>query len=164
MAQIFAQRIGFQEAAQNLRELGKNAVEGLREPLEEISFEMMEIEEKIFNSGGRRGGGQWKPVTYRWARRKAKLGGDPRTMHFQRHLRRSLTYSGDPNMLRKINPREGTIIFGSKLPYARSHQKGLHGMPQRVIIKFLRGDRQRFAMRVNRYLKKEWKGRAKKRT
>lgn len=154
---IAAVQFGFKESARNFRRLGSDAIHELGEVLDEIVDDMTEVEETVFNSQGRRGGGMWKRPTVRWERRKIETGGDPRTGHYRRKLRRSVTYRGDPNMLLRIDARQGIIQFGSKLPYSRTAQE------HRPFIKFVPGDRKRWARMIAKRFRDEWRGRARKR-
>lgn len=176
MTQFTAVQFGFKEAARNYERMGARAID-VSEVLDELVDDITEIEEIIFNSEGRRGGGMWRRPTPAWRRRKD----DPRTLHHSRALRRSVTYRGDPNNLVKIDGRQGVLIFGSKLPYALVHQRGskprgggffIKGggragpnirTPQRKFIKFTKGDRQRFSKKIAKYLAFEFKGQARKR-
>jgi len=152
---------GFKQSAANRRKMGRDAMLSMKDPLDEIVDDITEIEETVFNSGGRRAGGSWKRVTPRWQRRKAAKGLDARTMHATKRLRRSLTYRGDPEMIQDVRPLEGTIRFGTKVPYAEMHAKGLHGMPKRPVITFTQGDKKRWAKKIAKFVKKEYSGRAR---
>jgi phage gpG-like protein len=162
VVKIAAVQFGFSEARRNLAHMGAAAMD-LEQPLDDLVDDITEIEERIFSSGGRRGGGMWRRPTMAWQRRKSRMQGDPRTLHSSRRLRRSVTYRGNPEMFLRINGREGTLQFGSKVPYARAHQKGLGHMPKRPFIKFLKTDHARFAKKISKYIAWEFKGRAKRR-
>jgi hypothetical protein len=151
-----AVQFGFTEAAKSIRTL-RDATVDLSEPLDLIVDEITEIEERIFNSEGRRGGGMWRRDSPSWQRRKAAMGGDPRVGHFRRNLRRSVTYRGDPNMVLRIDGRRGLLVFGSRLPYSLTMQK------HRRFIKFVAGDRKRFAAIISKHVVREFKGRARRR-
>ena len=167
MVKVAAVQFGMREAAANMRKLGDDAMYKMDEALMRVAEDMMEVEERVFTSEGRRAGGAWRRPTAAWQRRKemgwTKLSGeqvppgDPRIGHWRRRLRRSLTYRGNPDMILEINGRQGTLRFGSKVPYAHTQQQ------HRPIFKFTQGDRKRWAHWISRTVVKEWKGRARKR-
>lgn len=160
---VVFERVGFKDAAKNFRGLGRYWKDDFGPALEDIMDDMAVVEEVVFNSGGRRAGGMWRNPTIRWQRRKIAKGLDLRTMHATKRLRRSLTQHSHADAIREINVRYGTIRFGTKVPYARAHQKGQSGMPKRQILQFTKWDHARWARMLSKASVKAYRGKAKKR-
>lgn len=111
-------------------------------PMEEIVTDMFRVEETIFSSGGRRGGGSWKKLKDDTVKRKgsvdilrgtgnSKYGDGPGDKLFE-----SLTVRGAEFQILDVS-RTG-IIFGTERPFAAVHQQGSssRNIPRRPFIKF----------------------------
>ena len=112
--------------------------------MEIIAVDMLKIEEIIFQSQGRRGGGRWKRLSEDTLKRK---GGDQRILFTSGHegygsgtdaLFRSVTKPGAPDQILKVF--KSTIHFGTKRKYAARQQFGGGGIPARPFIRFLPSD------------------------
>jgi len=150
-------QFGFKEVTRNFEQMGRDA-KSIHRALDLVVDAITEVEEAMFNSQGRRGGGSWRRVTQAWQRRKLRHGWDPRTGHARHLLRKSVTYRGDPNMVVRIDPVQGTIIFGSRLPYASVQQRN------RPYLRFTIHDRRKFAKIIINDLTEKFKRRARRRT
>ena len=158
---VHFQSIGFKRSVTNMQRLGNDMVHRLEEPLNDIIDDMAEVEETVFNSQGRRGGGMWKRPSKRWQQRKARAKGDTRTLHASKRLRKSLTYRGSPDMIKDVNAAAGSIRFGTRVPYAHRHDKGTGGMPKRPIFRFTKFDKKRWAKIINKFVVSAYKRRAR---
>jgi hypothetical protein len=105
-------------------------------------YVLFEIEEALFDSEGRRGGGSWRPVT------DSCLNLDPRVNHASLTMRHAVTKMGAKGQVRRYT--ENGLIFGLNLPYAATTQKN------RPIFKFT--ERDRFALRnqIRHHLVQAW--------
>lgn len=164
---------GERKVAHDIDELANRMV-ATRPAIEEIYLTILDIEDEIFDSQGARGGDpRWAPVSPQWRKRKTSLGGDPRILHFRHKLRESVTQYRHPDQYVRLE--RDKIVFGSRLPYARIHQKGEkkfggerglalgiknqqvalgEGVPKREYIKFTDADAKAFAREVSRYIMK----------
>lgn len=129
----------------------ENAGEGVNELLPvlvRISEDMMRIEKIVFDSQGRRGGGQWKPLKPETIKRK----GSNRILHRTGALEASLTEPGATNQILKFGPR--SVEFGTSDPIAVYHDQGAYaaGVPRRPLIKLVPGDVKRWNKMISDYL------------
>lgn len=115
-----------------------------------ILTKMMSIEDHVFSSQGRRGGGSWKRLTIEWLRRKHHAGLDTRILHMKGDLRRSLTERGSKYQIYEVT--SSSLKFGSSRPGAQAHQEGLGHMPKRPFIKFTVRDRAEFRRILSRHI------------
>jgi hypothetical protein len=76
-------------------------------------------------------GVRWKRLSPSSLRQHAKEGVGPQPLVLTGALRDSLTRKGDPNM--RVELRPGNLRFGSRIFYARFHQKG-KGVPRRTVV------------------------------
>lgn len=118
----------------------------LRGPVADVIFE---IEEQIFNSQGRRGGGSWKRDTPAWLDRKIRNGLDPRIGHATLALRRAFTLREAPHQ-RMITTSQSLTIT-SDLKYAKAQQR------ERPFVDFTRLDRIEIAAVVKHQLHQAWR-------
>src|SRR5580765_5449497 len=72
---------------------------------------LFEIEDAIFNSQGRRGGGSWAQITEEWRTRKMLGGLDSRIGHATLALRESVTEPDAPGQI--LDMDNNTLSFGS---------------------------------------------------
>lgn len=117
--------------------------------LETIADLMMSIEEQVFNSQGRRGGGSWKQDTAEWLLRKQRMGLDPRINHATGELRDSVTVPDAYGQIKRIGRQ--SLWFGSDLPQAEPSQRN------RPFIKFTVYDRQKMASILKDWLMVAWR-------
>jgi phage gpG-like protein len=110
------------------------------EPFAKIVTDIYRIEESIFNSRGRRGGGSWKklsPVTVR-------IKGHDTILEDTGDLRDSLT---QPNhRYQVLDIQNEHFIFGTSRPYAYVQQRGGSPsmIPPRSFIRFMDEDLARW--------------------
>lgn len=123
-----------------------NMREILRGPVADVIFE---IEEQIFNSQGRRGGGSWAADSPGWLRRKLARGLDPRIGHATLRLRRAMSVRNAPHQRMAVTSQSLTI--GTDLPYAATQQR------HRPIVKFLPRDKQEIRDIIGLELKAAWR-------
>ena len=119
---------------------------------ERVSLDMLRIENLVFRSQGRRGGGSWKRLTPGTLRQKGMyqifytkyalptynkpgFGNDT--------LVNSLTKLGARYQIRHVD-KEG-LYFGTSRPFAKLHQEGSLNLPARPFIRFLPEDWARWA-------------------
>lgn len=123
---------------------GARQAENPIEPLTKISADMFKIEEAVFSSQGRRGGGAWKKLKDDTIKRK----GSTNILEDTGALRASLTRPGAPHQVLEVN-RLG-IVFGTTREFAAVHQHGstYNNRPARPFIKLMPSDFSRW----NRWL------------
>lgn len=80
------------------------------------------IERRQFASEGKASSGGWKPLRPGTIAAKQAAGLDTRILHRTLRLQRSLTRKSHPDHVRRIDPHE--VFVGTKVPYARHHQRG----------------------------------------
>lgn len=118
-----------------LENLGDAAV-NLHKPLSMIVTDMFRIEEQVFKSDGRRGGGSWKALKPETIRRK----GSSQKLVESGALLKSVTVPGadyqDVHLLPPGSPDR--IEFGTDRPGAAKHQYGFkpQNIPARPFIRF----------------------------
>jgi phage gpG-like protein len=112
----------------------------------------MQLEEQQFQSEGLFASGGWTPLSASRKRQKARLQLDPRILHAEGALRASLTSKGGKHYQQVTRD---SISFGSKLRYARVHQKPKisNPLPRRRVVEFRERDRVRSIKIIQRYLR-----------
>lgn len=141
--EYFIQAMGVREVQRGFRAAAAAGVD-VSPAMEDISVEMMAIEEQVFNSQGRRGGGSWKRDSIEWLTRKQRLGLDPRINHATLELRDSVTIPDAYGQIKRVGSH--SLWFGSDLPYAEVTQRN------RPFIKFTPFDRASFRKIIADYL------------
>src|SRR5437763_185235 len=126
-----------EKVAENLQAHGERA-DNMFGVLTKIALDMLESERKLFESGGRRGGGSWKKLKPDTIKRK----GHDKILVDTGMLKSSLTELGAPFQVMDIT--KTTIRFGTDDPIAIVHDLGLGTVPKRPIIKFTRFDGKRW--------------------
>jgi len=106
-------------------------------------------EKRLFDSEGGSSGAPWSPLADSTRKAKTNAGQDPRILHATLALRRSLADKRDPEHEEIVTPT--TLVFGSKLPYARFHQKG-EGVPRRRPLEFNESQKRYLLKKLQRYL------------
>lgn len=119
-------------------ELGAKAVNSLVPVMTRIAEDMMRIEGIVFNSQGRRGGGQWKPLKADTVKRK----GNNLILVDTDELKASLTEPGATFQI--LHVTNSTVEFGTDDPVAALHNEGLGNNPRRPLFKFVAGDNRRW--------------------
>jgi len=143
-----------------LEQSAMNALD-LKPPFNRVYEDMMRIEEIIFFSSGRRGGGSWKrlsPVTIQ-RREQQGIYGDS-ILFATGQLFDSLTERSAKWQVKYIGKER--MEFGTKRPNAWMHQEGYQfpskgnrpgrRIPKRPFIKFLDSDFDRWQSWITKYL------------
>lgn len=102
-----------------------------------------------FESEGNRGSGGWAPLKETTVLAKAAAGLDPHILQATRSMMESLTHVGG-NHIERITDSE--LLFGSKDPKGKFHQKGTSKMPARKPVDFTEVDRRNFVRTLQRYI------------
>lgn len=110
--------------------------------IEEIKTDLFRIEEAVFSSQGRRGGGSWKQLKEDTIRRKS--GSTKILQGLTGALKRSVTEPDAPYQILQITNQE--LYFGTDRPGAAAHQFGYspQGIPRRPFIRILPTDINRW--------------------
>lgn len=110
--------------------------------LKKVLIYIFTINRKMFDSQGRRLGGQWKRLTDDWKFRKKREHLDPKILRANLYLMKSVTQFNA--RYQKVQIANGTLTLTSTLPYARVHQKGYppRKIPARPYIKVSPNDRK----------------------
>ena len=103
-----------------------------------------------FESLGARGGQRWEPLSARYAKWKAQAyPGKPILVRTER-LKRSLSVGGsEPDQIKDF--QEMSATFGTRVPYARFHQRGTRRMPARPVLQPTQRDVDRMVSRLFRF-------------
>jgi phage gpG-like protein len=103
-----------------------------------------------FESLGSRGGQRWQPLNEKYAKWKAqRFPGKPILVRTER-LKRSLSLGGsEPDQVKEFAPMYA--VFGTRVPYARYHQRGTRRMPARPILQPTQRDVDRMVSRLYRF-------------
>jgi hypothetical protein len=141
--QVFIEALGTRVLQTKFSRMSE-AVADAAPALELVASDMMRVEEQIFASQGRRGGGSWALDSYDWLVAKQRLGLD-RRINFATHaLYESVTQRGAPGQI--LNITRDLLEFGSDLPYAATTQRN------RPIFKFTVYDRARWRNIIRDYM------------
>lgn len=145
---------GEKKVAAKFDRMGRDILDE-RPAFDKVADYLMKITATQFDSQGRRGGGQWKPLTSKWARYKVLKGYDPRILHKQGVLRRSVTNRGARGQILRINKQE--MEFGSNLEYAARHQFGYGNVPARPFLRILGSDEKKIAKMISDHIMRAWR-------
>jgi phage virion morphogenesis protein len=126
-----------------------------------VASYLMDITERQFEAQGRRGGGAWKKLSTRWLNYKIRKGFDPRILHMEHRLRRSVTKRGSRYQI--LTAGGTTLHFGSSLIYAAIHQyggvsgRGHHSrIPARPYIRVTEKDSEVIGTMIQNHLMRAW--------
>jgi phage gpG-like protein len=108
------------------------------------------IERRQFNSQGVTSSLGWAPLKPSTIAAKASAGLDPRILHATQRLRGSLTQRSHPDHVRQIAPHEAFV--GTRVPYARFHQRGTRRMPRRRAVELTVMQRRNLVRILQLYL------------
>jgi hypothetical protein len=139
--------LGIQRVSRRFNRLGAAAV-NMAPAWEEILQYFFYIEDEVFTSQGRRGGGSWAEDTPEWLAQKARLAWDPRINFATWALYDAMTVLGAPGQI--IEEDGPTFRFGTDLPQAGPSQK------HRPFIKLMPQDRFIMADLIGRHFIREW--------
>jgi hypothetical protein len=106
--------------------------------------DMERIEEQMFMSQGRRGGGSWKMLSPGRVKQKAAQGLDPRINIATFNLLQSLVDSEEPDAVRKVT--------GWKLTFGSVARGAVQSQKFRPIVRFTKFDRVRWARWLGEYV------------
>jgi phage gpG-like protein len=121
-----------------------------RPAMEEVAVVMFGIFKKIFDSGGRRGGGSWRQDSPEWLERKIKNGLDPRVLHATLALRNAFTEPDADHQILAITKR--SVSLGTDLPYAAKQNR-----ERPFSDKFTTGDKLMIRMVIRNHLIRAWR-------
>jgi phage gpG-like protein len=96
-----------------------------------------------------RAGARWRKLAASTVREHARHGRGPQPLVLTGRLMRSLTQRGAPGQ--QITIRPGELRFGTRVWYARFHQKG-QGVPRRTVVGATRVLRARLVDELRRLL------------
>lgn len=109
-----------------------------------------QIEAQQFGSEGSRGGSKWVPLSAKYKRwKELKYPGRPILVRTG-EMKASLLGSGG-NAIRDLT--EDSLTLGSRLPYAKYHQRGGGRLPQRPPIVVTPSDIGQFTRRMLNHMK-----------
>jgi phage gpG-like protein len=106
--------------------------------------QLLEAERERFAGRGAR----WRKLAPSTVKQKRR-DGDPRPMIHSGRTMRSLTVRGNPDQ--RIVIRRDSLTFGTRVYYARFHQKG-KGVPKRTLVGLTRVQKQGVASELRRLL------------
>lgn len=130
---------GDKQISRRIVRIAGRAVDG-RPVFELLATRFMRIEARQFSSQGRFASGGWPPLTPRTRARKREQGHDPRILHATHRLRDSLTQRSHPDQ--ELTITDEFMVFGTRVPYARPHQRGSTTAPRRRPIELREQDRR----------------------
>lgn len=132
---------------------------------EKIAEEFREIVEKQIESGGRRGGKRFKPLTPRYAARKARVAEGAPILVLHGKMRKALTQPGGDHLTAYRGSNSGGLLTMGIKPgtdafmRAAVHQSGTKDgrVPARPPIVLTDADRNRWVRYVQEYVRKVMK-------
>lgn len=107
--------------------------------------QLLEAERERFAGRGAR----WRRQAKSTVAKDQQEGRDPRPMILTGDLMRSLTERGNPDQ--RIVVRRDSLTFGTRIYYARFHQKA-HGVPRRAVVGLTRMQKQGVVVELKRLL------------
>jgi phage gpG-like protein len=125
---------GDQEAERLLERLGRRLEDG-RPQLLALVDQLLALERLRFMG---QGGARWRKLAASTVAKDRQQHRDPRPMILTGRLMRSLTERGAPDQFIEVTP--GMLRFGTRVYYARFHQRG-KGVPRRAVVGATRRDR-----------------------
>lgn len=128
---LFVNVMGEKLVATKMETLGRRRA-NMEPVMAAVALKIFEIEDKIFESQGRRGGGSWKADSPDWLARKIRDGLDPRIGHATGELRDSMTEPDAPGQA--VHVGRNYVSVGSRLPQAAPSQRN------RPFANFMRRD------------------------
>jgi phage gpG-like protein len=146
--QYFIEAMGIRQVQTKFSRVGL-ASQDAAPAFRSIAALLFAIEEQIFNSQGRRGGGSWRNLTAEWMLYKIRNRLDPRIGHATHALRESVTELNAPGQILLIGRK--SLVFGSDLPYAATQQRN------RPFIKYTLNDKARMRNILRDYLVAAWR-------
>jgi hypothetical protein len=112
--------LGISQAKKRFARLGAAAIDLAPAWADMLEF-FFYIEDSVFQSQGRRGGGSWADDSPEWLARKAREGLDPRINFATWALYDAMTELGAPGQI--VEMTTTTLEFGVDLPQAGPSQK-----------------------------------------
>lgn len=151
--ELFQFRIDVDGVPQINRALGVLAkrVKDLRPAWQEIIEDFAKSEETLFQRQGNVGGlGRWAPLNPDYAARKRAQGFGSKILVRTGRLKRSLTNPHHGEFISKVRPL--SLTMGTRVPYAKYHQRGTSKMPRREPIRLAETTKRRWTRIIQRYL------------
>lgn len=146
------------KVAGEIKKLGNNARHN-SEVLHLILLDMMKVEEAVFRSQGRRGGGSWKRLKDSTKEKKGMskilytAGANPNYSSYgDDTLVKSLTEEDAPFQISDTS--NNTVLFGTSRPWAAVHQSGSEkrSIPARPFLRFTNYDMARWSRMLEAHL------------
>lgn len=129
--------------------MGSRAISA--KPAFESIGELLIAETKLqFATQGQHASGGWKPLKQATLDRKRRKGLRLQILQETGALMDSMTERGDANMV--FAPTQTSLVFGSKLPYAKYHQTGTRNMPRRPPLEFTEPTKRAVVKILQRYI------------
>ena len=116
-----------------------------------ISRMFWRAEKEQFDSYGLRGGAEWLPLSYRYAKWKHKHYPGRPLMVLTGELRRSLTGKSAKSYLYYDRHK---MAIGTTVSYAPYHQSGTRKMPRRPLIALTKDDAMDYAKEIQKHVMK----------
>lgn len=135
---------GDRQAAELVGRLSRRLADG-RPQLLGLVDKLLHAERERFAGRGAR----WRRLAPATIRAKAREGHDPRTLVLTGELMRSLTIRGYRHQIIEVRP--GQLRFGTRLWYAKFHNRGL-GVPRRTVVGLTRVQRKDVVAELRRLL------------
>lgn len=127
-------------------------ISDLRPVWEEIKQEFFEIEQDQFQSSGTKGAsGKWKELSPLTQARKIKKYGTfavvAGPLIATERMYKSLTRQTDDTV---FESDAQSMVIGTKVPYAKYHQRGGRNLPQREVISFSEAQKLKMQKRIQK--------------
>ena len=141
--------------AQMARVLGISAkrVKDLRPVWDDIADDFVKKERTLFSrQGSVAGWNAWSPLNPDYVKWKASKGFSTKILRRKGDLRDSLTKRGDSNFIFK--PRKLGMEIGTKVPYAKYHQRGVpkNKLPKREPIRITNPQRKGWTKMIQKFV------------
>lgn len=107
-----------------------------------IIADLQHVERQQFDSEGGYASGGWPELSSRWLDYKRQEGFDLRILRMTGALFDSLTQSDSPWAVREITPMG--FVFGTRRPWAATHQLGKGNVPQRRFLELTQERREAY--------------------
>lgn len=135
----------------NRRLVGMNRRMNNFKPIFRWAFKELQLAHRLnFQSRGAVGGSVWAPLDPEYAAWKLENYGANGILVRTGDLQRSLTFDNARGAVREIRRRGAR--FGTKIPYAKFHQRGTTNMPERPPIVNPEILQSRLAERMGQYI------------
>jgi phage gpG-like protein len=131
----------------------EDRVQDLRTVWREVAADFARLEKTVFNKEGALGGWQrWKALAPATQKEKARKYGGNKILVRSGRLRMSLTNPTSPEFVFISMPL--SVELGTRVPYAKYHQKGTSKMAKREPIRITEAGKKRWVKMIQAYLVK----------